>query len=551
MYKAYDASSRQNVLLKKLKSIFEHDAEVAERFEAEAKLMAKIQHPNVVSILTSGRSESTVYFTAEFIEGLSLADLLRHGPLPPLLAVFILRELAKGLDAAHAKHIFHRDIKPKNILVADSGEVKLTDFGMASILEANEDKELRGTIGYISPELLFDGKPGQASDIFSLGVTFYEMLTGTTAFRGESSSEVFDNTLNYDPIPLLESNPKIAPGLIQICRTALEKDPVQRYESCEKLVTNLDEILRAVKGFNGGQEVEKYVEDPDSYELSVGEQALFYAPQNEDTSQKKPPVRQHVRSRLNWIVAGAALVIFSLAAVMGATKRSPNESTPQNVNPITPAVDSAESDVSLSDSLRLNLSMPPETLTTQAALSSSLIDDTDINGVEQKLPQLAQIASDTIPPVGGVNDLVEPTTTGETEILCTPFCTVYIDNDSIGVAPPGINVVLPAGVHRLELRHPVLPAYSTDISIETGIKDSVKVALRDYVGTIELNVTPWAKVYIDDVFKGDVPPTKSFALKPGEFVLRLEHDLGTWTDTLLVIAREERTYRYNLIDLLK
>ena len=569
VYKAYDTALGRNVLLKKLKSILEHDTEIAERFAAEARLMAQIQHPNVVSVLTPGRAGSTVYFTAEFIEGQSLSDLLTHGPLSPLLAVHVLNEITKGLAAAHSKRIFHRDLKPGNVLVSDSGEVKLTDFGMASILNENEDTELRGTIGYIAPELLFDGEPGEASDIFSLGCTFYEMLTGTTAFRGESSSEVFDNTLNYDPIPLLESNPNIAPAIIHACRTALEKDPLQRYQNTDDLRSELDAILGVANTFDGRQEVVTYVENPESYEPSPAEETISKIPSVNPPVLIPSAVRMRSLSRRKRVAMGAIIVLLSLVVVYGLVEMPAEHSGIQEVTALTESPDMPEPDATVSDSGVMSPSLNAEIPLTQSDRSTPLIDSARLDGsvgivdpgrlgdAEEEIGQVAVSPADTLMNTAQsrealpLPDLVESPSSGELAVLCTPFCTVYVNDDSIGVAPPGLNMVLPGGVHRLDLLHPILPGYSTDIEIEPGIKDSIKVALRDYAGTAELTVAPWAKVYIDDVFKGDVPPTKSFVLKPGEYILRLEHDLGTWTDTLLVVARERKTYKYNLSDLLR
>ena len=559
VYKAYDASLGRNVLLKKLKSIFEHDAEVAERFEAEAILMAKVQHPNVVPVLSSGRSGSTVYFTAEFVEGMSLSELLKEGALPPALAVFMLREITKGLSAAHEKHIYHRDIKPPNVIVSDRGEVKLTDFGMASLLEADGEKELRGTLGYIAPELLFEGVPGAVTDIFSLGVTFYGMLSGNAPFRGESSREVFDSVLNYDPIPLLELNPKITSAVIDICRRALEKNSADRYQSCKALLLDLDGILDSVRGFDGRAESMRYIANPGEYEDQDAELLLISSEQADHVDQPEPQSDLADTSGRKRVLLASFLGIFAIVLVWGVATISRTEipsvgDNPEETKQIQVS-NMPEEEGLLVDTQPLDSQDLSDTLTIQPERSDKAIDLPPIADEEPAEKETETIESETIevadqPLLEEVPPPVPSLANGEVELHCTPYCTIYINDDSIGVAPPLLRVALPAGIHRLDLKHPVLPTYSTDLVVEAGKKDSLKIALRDYVGSIELNVNPWARVYIDDVFKGDIPPTQSFTLQPGEYVLRLEHDRGAWTDTLLVAAGERRAYRYNLDDLL-
>jgi len=560
VYKAYDASLGKNVLLKKLKSIFEHDPAVAERFEAEAILMAKVQHPNVVSVLSSGRSGSAVYFTAEFVEGRSLSELLKEGALPPALAVFMLREITKGLAAAHDKHIFHRDIKPPNVIVSDTGEVKLTDFGMASLFEAHGEKELRGTLGYIAPELLFEGVPRAVTDIFSLGVTFYETLSGNAAFRGESSRGIFDKVLNYDPIPLLEVNPKIGPDVINICRRALHKNPADRYQICKELLQDLDAILESIPDFDGRAESIRYMANPGGYVTQDAELVLLRTEPENHVDQSASQSNLSDTSKRRRFLMGSFLGICAIALFWGTatlwrTEIPGADDAPEEAKQV-PVSNTPEVEVSLVDIQPPASQELPDSQAIQSELPNNTIAPPSITDAEPAEADTETIETEVVeekdqPLREEVAPQAPPLANGEVELQCTPYCTVYIDDDSIGVAPPLLRVALPAGIHRLDLKHPVLPTYSTDLVVEAGKKDSLKIALRDYVGSVELNVNPWARVYIDDVFKGDIPPTQTFTLQPGEYVLRLEHDRGIWTDTLLVAAGERRAYRYNLDDLLK
>ena len=142
--------------------------------------------------------------------------------------------------------------------------------------------------------------------------------------------------------------------------------------------------------------------------------------------------------------------------------------------------------------------------------------------------------------------VVEPAF-GELIVLCTPFCDVYVDSTLQGAAPPGLYLQLTPGTHRLTLKNPNLPPYHNDVVVVAGFNDSLKVALRDLVGTVDINVLPWADVYIDSVYHGKIPPTQSFILSPGTHTLRLDHpELGSSTHTLIVGAGERQSQSYNL-----
>ena len=199
VYKGYQRSLGRFVLLKVLQPGLGHDDERVLRFEAEARLIAQVQHPNVVAIYAAGYDDGQAYLAAEFVEGVDGRELVARGPLPPELAVFIVLEVARGLQAAHAHGILHRDLKPSNILISHAGQVKLTDFGMASLADDEAGGEVRGTSGYLAPELVRGEPPTEASDLFSLGVTFYEALAGRAAFTGADTGALLDAVLHEPP----------------------------------------------------------------------------------------------------------------------------------------------------------------------------------------------------------------------------------------------------------------------------------------------------------------------------------------------------------------
>src|SRR3712207_1884500 len=195
VYLAHDDILDRDVALKVMSSRYASDEEFVERFKREAQSAAALSHPNIVSIFDRGEQEDGTYYIAmEYLPGGTLKDhILKRGPLPPQMAAAVALQTAEALQAAHKKGIIHRDIKPRNILITDSGDVKVTDFGIARAAEATTTSNLGdilGTAKYMSPEQAMGEPVGPASDLYSLGVVLYEMLTGRVPFEVETPADV-------------------------------------------------------------------------------------------------------------------------------------------------------------------------------------------------------------------------------------------------------------------------------------------------------------------------------------------------------------------------
>ena len=536
VFKAYDASLERNVLLKKLKPEYASDEETAERFEAEARLMARIKHPNVVSVLSFGKSENAVYFVAEYIDGTSLDALLQQRRLPICLAAHILRCMTMGLQAAHAQNIFHRDLKPSNILISGDGEVKLTDFGMASLMEAEGEREVRGTLGYLAPELVFEGAPSRASDLFALGATFFEMLAGRAAFRGTSPSEMFDHVLNHDPIPFLAANPEIPAELIEICSRLLEKDHDHRYQDCNALLDDLNQFLGRAPTFSGKDSLRIYLHHPEDYaEPPISSIRSNLASPPTTTKEKR------FYSRRPAITAAlfAVIVIGSFGTLKQIAQPMPE---PLSAGPLRSESAQSESETEADEPIASpadsSKPMPPRAngpVDTPATIPSSSAEITSQTGDSTSSEKI-------VTPVDDDSSVTEPSAPmlGELNLLCEPYCEVFVDDIWMGEAPPLLTMPLPPGPHRLTLKNPNLPDYSRDIVIEAGRRDTLMAPLRQLIGTVEIKVHPWAEVYIDSVHYGTIPPVQTLFLNPGVHALTLIHpSLGRLDTTLLVVEGEK------------
>ncbi|HLW88242.1 MAG TPA: serine/threonine-protein kinase [Terriglobales bacterium] len=256
VYRASDNRLGRDVAIKVLPEALARDAERLRRFETEARAVAALNHPNILSIHDIGTFNGAPYLVSECLEGHSLRQELSGGALPLRRAAEYAREIAQGLAAAHDKAIIHRDLKPENIFVTQDGRVKILDFGLAKLVtpEPNSSQgatieavptsagAVLGTVGYMSPEQV-RGEPADArSDIFALGTILYEMVSGQRAFRRDTSAETMTAILKEDPPELSGSGKAISPAMERIVRRCLEKKPLQRFQSARDLAFNLEGI---------------------------------------------------------------------------------------------------------------------------------------------------------------------------------------------------------------------------------------------------------------------------------------------------------------------
>jgi tRNA A-37 threonylcarbamoyl transferase component Bud32 len=247
VYLAHDEVLDRDVALKLLKDQYASDEEFVERFKREARSAASLSHPHIVPIFGWGESEDgTYYITMEYLLSGTLKDhILQRGALPPQMATEVALQIAKALRAAHEHGVIHRDIKPRNILITDSGHVKVTDFGIARAAEAttiSDVGDILGSVKYMSPEQAMGERVGPASDLYSLGVVLYEMLTGRVPFEIETPADVPVKHAGGPPPHPREVNPKIPEGVDALVMRLLSTDPEDRHGSAAQLVKELKRV---------------------------------------------------------------------------------------------------------------------------------------------------------------------------------------------------------------------------------------------------------------------------------------------------------------------
>lgn len=240
VYMAKDIMLDRTVAVKILHSNFAEDSEFVLRFRHEAQSAGKLSHPNIVGIYDVGCDQGVYYIVMEYVEGITLKEYIQtHANIPIDTAVKLTIEIGSALEEAHHAGIIHCDIKPHNILLTKSGKVKVTDFGIARVINSStimNRESILGSVHYLSPEQAAGDPVTEKTDIYSLGIVLYEMLTHHLPFDGDTAVSIALKHIQNDIPRPTKYNPAISPMLEECLLTALQRDPEKRYESVADLL---------------------------------------------------------------------------------------------------------------------------------------------------------------------------------------------------------------------------------------------------------------------------------------------------------------------------
>jgi predicted Ser/Thr protein kinase len=250
VFRAHDRLLDRKVALKILHAQYTEDADYVERFRREARAVAALSHPNIVTVIDRGEYESKQFIVFEYVDGENLKALIeRRGPAPVTTALELAMQIARGLSFAHQQGLVHRDVKPQNVLLNGDGQAKVTDFGIARSLDVQQGMTQTGTVlgtsDYIAPEQAQGQRVDEHTDVYSLGVVLYEMLTNEVPFPGENFVAVAMRHINEEPPPVRDKRPDVSPRLEAAVQTAMAKRPEDRFQTmadfCRELEANLAE----------------------------------------------------------------------------------------------------------------------------------------------------------------------------------------------------------------------------------------------------------------------------------------------------------------------
>lgn len=352
VYLARDTILERDVAIKALRSEYVNDAEFTTRFDREAQAATSLTHPNVVSIYDIGEEEDILYMVMEYIDGLTLKEYIQqNGPIEVEEAVDIMKQIVSAIMHAHENDIVHRDIKPQNILMNGFGQAKVTDFGIAIALSATsltQTNSILGSVHYLSPEQARGGMATKKSDIYSIGIVFYELLTGRLPFSGQSPISIALKHLQNETPSVRRYNQNIPQSVENVVLKATAKDPFHRYESIYELEDAINQVLdperlnealyeppvevgeetRAIPiitddQFAGGENEDTIISQPDGVTKN-------FPPEKEKKAKKKQKQKKKKSKKKKWLII-LSIIFFLMVAGVAALFFVPGLLQPKEV----------------------------------------------------------------------------------------------------------------------------------------------------------------------------------------------------------------------------
>lgn len=528
-YRGLDAARQRLVLVK----TFERHGDAqpshgaGSRFEQEAAIYAQIDHPNVVRLYDYGVADGVRFLTLEFVEGQNLRSLLQHrAPMPTEIALAIFCGVLEGVQEIHRRNFIHRDLKPENILIGNDGSVKICDFDLAIREDDHHSSGLTGSPGYMAPEAILGEKITFAADIFSLGILLYEVLAGVRPFHGSSASGEMNAIVRVAHLPLAKVNRQASPPLEDLLNRLLAKKPQERMKSARELLAWLANHFVIGTAEARREIVKKYAAAPQAYQPVE----FLATPPPEKIFREKSAHRSRARRRRirSIALAGIALSVFGL--FYWQLHQADNGGIHQQSNLVSGVAEKDE------------ISKPN---------SEPAADVDQKRGEEQPVANAAKlishkITSDSIATLGG-SKLASPPVTHALIIHSNPWAYLFIDGDSIGMTPLSAPLRLSESSHEFTFKNPKLPPVSFAVAIDARTPDTLSFSLWERVAQLEVQITPWAEMFVDGERRELPAGERMMILRPGKYALRFVHpQLGEKTETIFLRAGEMRRLEINM-----
>ncbi|HWH93098.1 MAG TPA: protein kinase [Baekduia sp.] len=314
VYRAFDTVLERQVAIKLMHREIASDSDQLERFRREARAVAQLNHPHIVTVIDAGEDDNTPYIVFEYVEGETLKDRIRrHGRLPIQEAIAYAIEVARALGVAHDRGIVHRDVKPQNVLVDEEGSAKVTDFGIARTLDQEgltADGRVLGTTDYVSPEQALGHPVTGQSDLYSLGIVLFEMLTGDVPFKGDNQVAVAMKHVREQLPDVQVRRPQVSSALAAVLERATAKETERRYATDQELIADLEEVL-AIETKRSGQ--------------STGEATAVLRTLPPSARRRLPARVRHPVAIVVGLIVVAAAVVAAALLLADRTERGTNQ----------------------------------------------------------------------------------------------------------------------------------------------------------------------------------------------------------------------------------
>ena len=579
IYRASHINTGQTVAIKILHGHLAQDKDFITRFEREAKAAADLKHENIIDIIGYGEAEGVYYIAMEYVEGKSIKELINTVRfIPQDIALAIVYEICRGIEHAHQKGVVHRDIKPANILIDNKGMVKITDFGLAQAQDLTSitvTGAIVGTPAYMSPEQAAGKRIDTRSDLFSLGVVVYEMITGTKPFQGESYSSVIHAILTIPAPRPIEANPIINAEISAIIEKMLQKDVEKRYQNVTQISDAIYAYFKAQNIEVPNKQIGTFTNEPERMTRSVIQQAremhlkraLYYTtlgkaniddaisefvkvqyldPENAQAKNhlvelrrkkkvktpKKAKVAPVPRKRNVVRLAGVIGAIFVITVFAAALYRNFQNNKDVLIKHGLVLVDSrpAEATVHLDDK-NLDLQTP--------ATIDSVSPGEHTIGVRkrgyQPYTQNIQIGGgDTVLISAHLVREITDVAAGHIVINSKPSgAKVIVDGIDSKLTTPCTVENLPAGRHNIkiakagyqtaQLTRVVQAGQTTNVSASLTKTQTRAASSSTQKSYFKVNVDPWAKIYIDGKYIETTPIARALEVSSGNHSVRLEN----------------------------
>ena len=548
VYKGRDPFIKRTVAVKTCQL---NDEEIKSRFFREAELAGNLHHRNITTIYDFGVENGIPFIVQEFLNGEDLDKVIKRGdPMPLTRKIEILIAITEGLHYAHENHIIHRDIKPANIRILENGTVKIMDFGIAKSLQSESNLTQTGitlgTSAYLAPEQIRGETLDRRTDVFSLGVLAYELLSYRKPFRGEHLSTILYRILNEPPEPLQSLNPEVPPALAAAVARAIEKNVASRYSSMEALRQDLIQTYRQIVGEPSRMTTSASIEEAAA--------AAAAAPFDPDETIKTPskgmvtqthitppsgalarvPAHEHDET-----VSSAATALPEPGRLELVNFRDPSEgasarrTTDREVS--APAASPQGRKVVIATAAVVLIAAavgiylfrgrtspekaaariaPPPAATAPIVFPAPQVGQ-DLPGAAAQPTAAPPIRPQAVREEARKAEPAKPSRRSRVQFSSIPVATLIVDGKTVGPSIPARTVELTEGKHRVRFEASGLPPYEKEFTV--GGNGAPPVAYKFPVGYLVINAPAWAgaNVLIDSKFRGVLIGEKSFQLMSG------------------------------------